>query len=115
MIDQLPTTVVLKEFKHCGEGQRKYLKQIEVSNIASFLAREYNLRAKPANYASIDFLKSHVVTVNANEGMSAEIPCASAWSTSCPGPSPSTATTPVSGTSPALMPPWQSCTLGRTS
>lgn len=59
------SSFVLKSFKHHGEGvndRSQYLKQIEVSSIAYFLAQEYNKSSdRPSRCAKIGVLKACVV------------------------------------------------------
>lgn len=50
----------MKSFKHVGKDihdREQYLKQMEVSNIAHFLAKQYNWsKEKPSNCAKVQFL-----------------------------------------------------------
>jgi len=59
------SAMVLKSFKHHGKGvndRQQYLKQMEVSSIAHFLAREYNESSyRPSHCALIRFLQVCVV------------------------------------------------------
>ena len=55
--------MVMKAFKHVGEGvndRDKYLKQMEVSAIAHFLANQYNA-AKPSNCKNVHVLPVLVI------------------------------------------------------
>jgi hypothetical protein len=57
--------MVMKSFKHIGKGlndRQQYLKQMEVSNIAHFLANSYNKSSyRPSHCAEIRFLQVCVV------------------------------------------------------
>lgn len=59
------SAMVMKSFKHIGEGlndRQQYLKQMEVSNIADFLARMYNKSSyRPEHCARIHVLQVCVV------------------------------------------------------
>lgn len=71
-IDELglhKNSMVLKSFKHVGKGvhdREQYLKQMEVSNIAHYLAIQYNSTDKPSHCATIHFLPVCVVEEEAN-------------------------------------------------
>lgn len=62
--------MVMKSFKHVDKGihdREQYLKQMEVSNIAHFLADQYNVsRGKPTHCAVIAFLPICVVEEQAS-------------------------------------------------
>jgi len=78
------SAMVMKSFKHVGEGlndRGQYLKQMEVSNIASFLAKAYNSSAyRPPHCARIHFLEVCVVEeeADANESSGNRRFCAEA-------------------------------------
>lgn len=58
------STMVMKVFKHVEEGvnnRKQYLKQMEVSNIAHFLACLYDASHRPENCSSIHFLPVCVI------------------------------------------------------
>jgi hypothetical protein len=58
------SAVVLKSFKYTGPGVHKreqYLKQIEVSNIAAYLANQFNSSARPSHCTPVTFLRVFVV------------------------------------------------------
>lgn len=63
--DPEKSAVVLKSFKHHGIGvndRRQYLKQMEISNIAHFLAKKYNdSEDRPHHCARIKVLRNCVV------------------------------------------------------
>ena len=70
LITKGSTPHVLKEFKVIGDGVHtleRYLKQIEVSTISAYLAREYN-KIRPPHCKQIRFLKSHAVSVDTARG-----------------------------------------------
>jgi len=63
--------VVMKSFKYIGEGlndRKQYLRQMELSNIASFLAKEYN-KCRPSQCGAVHVLPVCVAEENdeANE------------------------------------------------
>jgi len=63
-LDLNKNSMVLKSFKHVGKGihdKEQYIKQMEVSNIAHFLATQYNTTKKPSHCASVRFLPVCVV------------------------------------------------------
>ena len=71
-LDLVDSTMVMKSFKHLGKrlnNCERYLKQMEVSNIARFLAGEYN-KSRLAHCAPIHVLRVCVVeeVEDANEG-----------------------------------------------
>jgi len=59
------SAMVMKTFKHIGEGihdRKRYLDQMEVSNIAHYLAEEYNKSSfRPGYCAKIDIVQACVV------------------------------------------------------
>jgi len=62
-LDLQKSNVVMKSFKHIGEGlndRKQYLRQMEVSNLASFLAKEYN-KSRPLTCAAVHILPVCVV------------------------------------------------------
>lgn len=76
------SAMVLKSFKHVGHGlndRRQYLKQMEVSTIAHFLARAYNRSPlRPAHCALVNVLEVCVVEeeTDANESQGERRFCA---------------------------------------
>lgn len=64
-LSESKSSMVMKSFKHIGKGihdREQYLKQMEVSNIAHFLAEEYNKSSeKPSHCAQVTFLPVCVV------------------------------------------------------
>jgi hypothetical protein len=74
------SNVVMKTFKHAGQelnGLKQYLRQMELSNIANFLAKEYN-KCRPLSCGSVHVLKSCVVEEEeeVNEGKGSRRFCA---------------------------------------
>lgn len=62
-LDLEKSNVVMKSFKHIGKGLnglKQYLRQMELSNIAHFLAKEYN-KSRPLICGAVYILKSCVV------------------------------------------------------
>jgi hypothetical protein len=69
-LDLSKSSMVMKAFKHIGKGvndRDQYLKQMEVSNIAHFLAEEYNKSTvRPQQCSTIHFLPVCVVEEEAS-------------------------------------------------
>lgn len=71
--------VVMKSFKYIGEGlndRKQYLRQMELSNIASFLAKEYN-KCRPSQCGAVHVLPVCVAEENdeANEKLGSRRYC----------------------------------------
>ena len=71
LLNEKESIMVMKSFKHRGEGihdRKQYFQQMEVSNIAHFLANLYNLRKRPSHCKKIVFLEVCVLEFVAKKG-----------------------------------------------